>query len=79
MFPWRLYLCDVTLHHINGNSFVIPMLKFAIDSSISEKALVEYIGVCTDTNYSMLVIPTAKMGKHFPVREESGNFSQFLC
>ena len=29
------------------------MLKFAIHSSISEKALVEYIGVCTDTNHRL--------------------------
>ena len=27
------------------------MLKLVIHSSISEKALVEYIGVCTDTYY----------------------------
>ena len=56
MSPWHLHECDARLHYnitliaIHNLQFIIPVLKFAIHSSIFEKALVEYIDVCTDTN-----------------------------
>ena len=54
MSPCHLHVCDITLHH-NVTLITIHNLQFLcsnlIHSSISEKALVEYIGVCTDTYY----------------------------